>query len=289
MTRALYSTLAAQFTLALACLLLSPACRGQGVTQPKFNTASEGVRPADVEAAVATLCSASDITHAKDGSISGCKTCPNGTDYQGTTNNSWSLYATSPGHFTSAKDDDLLIDGMGCDSHAMSWGGTYVFSLKEGKPSLLQYDKGLDTSQCFKAANPDGRDFLVCRTGSTFQGQTSETIFVANFDSKGNSDTANLLTVTNAEGACDASTTEYAENPDIRDVKFTYNDSKALTGLTITAAAKVVKCPSVKNGKASGKPSSSVKVFELGFVFDGRTFNVAPGSMPAFTLLNSSS
>src|SRR5579863_7066357 len=117
-----------RFAFVWAALLLAPACWGQGASSaPKFDTASAGVRQADVEAAVGTLCVSRDITRSKDGNVSGCRVCPKDTDFGGTSNSSWEIYAETPGHFTSPQDEDLLLDGTGCDSHANNFGGSFMF------------------------------------------------------------------------------------------------------------------------------------------------------------------
>src|SRR5579864_8554883 len=100
-------------TVTLALLFLAPACCAQN--KPAAASA------ADIEAAVAILCKPADITHSKTGSITGCNTCPKGTDFYSQNMGGWYFGAATPGHFTSAHDDNLILDGSNCDSHASNW------------------------------------------------------------------------------------------------------------------------------------------------------------------------
>jgi hypothetical protein len=122
-----------RFGLGLLALLFTQICWSQSPSPLQVNTASAGVRVAEVEAAVEAICPVRDITRSKNGGVSGCRVCPQGTDFSGDTKSNWELYAETPGHFTFPQDDDLLLDGMGCDSHANNFGGSFMFSLKSGK------------------------------------------------------------------------------------------------------------------------------------------------------------
>ncbi len=263
-----------------AALLLARASWGQSAATPKFNTASAGVRAADIEAAVAEICPARDITRLKDGSISGCRVCPKATDFYGDKNSSWGMYAETPGHFTSAHDDNLLLDGSGCDSHARNWGGSFIFMLKSGGVHLLKYDQGIHTDECYKFAYPGGRDFLICRGGSTFQGESTEVIFMVAFDATGNAVTTKLISASDTANAC------------LGDIKFSPVESAAsaaagtsgeIKGLTITAMQGATGCSTAQTEAKAGKLSRSVKSYEIEFLFDGKQFKVAPASRAALS------
>ncbi len=270
-----------RFAVMFVVLLFARTCWSQAAHPPMFNTANAGVRTADIEAAVATICSPRDITRSKAGTANGCRVCPEGTDFSGDGHSSWEMYAETPGHFTAAQDDDLILDGTGCDSHANNFGGSFVFTLKSGKPRLLKYDNGLITDQCHKFAYPDGRDFLVCRGGWGGMGENDGFVFTAAFDATGKSAAANLIKVTDTTATCGDDPGTGVQESDIKDIKFSTKDSGELTGLTVTATLGYPKCSQVKTGEKTRKPSSAVKTYEIEFLFDGKHFKVAPTSRAA--------
>jgi hypothetical protein len=261
-----------------SALLFIPACWSQVATAPEFDTASEGVRAADVEAAVGLICLPRDITRTKEGSVSGCRVCPKGTDFRGSGHSDWGLYAKTSGHFTSPQDDNLLLDGTGCDSHASNFGGSFMFTLRSGKPRLLKYDQGLVTSRCRKFSFPDGRNFLVCQGGWTGQGENIGTVFMAAFDITGKDLTTKLITTTDTTYTCGDDPTQVVQESDVQDIKFSTKDSGEITGMTVSATLGDVKCAQVKNDKKKGQLSGTVKAYEIGFLFDGKDFKTAPTS-----------
>jgi hypothetical protein len=150
-----------------ACLSISTfsACRSQDRAPQPANVAAPAANQSDVEAAVALLCKPADMIRSQNGNISGCKSCPKGTDFFGQNMGEWELRNSLSGHFTSAQANELIVGGFNCDSHANNFGGSFIFSLKSGKPQLLKYDNALVTDQCHQFQNADGREFLVCRGG----------------------------------------------------------------------------------------------------------------------------
>ena len=259
-----------------AALILSTAgvvCLGQSAKSPMFNTAGAGAKAADIEAAVALICKAKDRTLAKDGKISGCRTCPEGTDFHGIGNSSWEMYAETPGHFTSAQEDNLILDGTGCDSHASNFGGSFIFSFKDGKARLMRYGKGLVTSQCHKFAYADRRNFLICQRGWSGQGENDENLFMASFGVGGKATVKYLLSTTDSTGTCADDSAQVQESK-IESVTFTPADSEKITGLTVTAKLGTVPCARAGKGAAQS--------YSVEFLFDGTKFVVAPASRAAW-------
>lgn len=271
--------------LSIVVAAAAPTCSGQTAAAQSPAAAATQPNPADVERAVALICPQSDITRAKDGRVDGCKTCPEGTDFSGENNMSWGLYHVTAGHFTSPKDDNLLLDGSGCDSHASNFGGSFLFSLKAGQPRLLKYDQGLATSRCNKASYPDGRDFLVCQSGWTGQGYTIENVLVSGFNAAGKDVTTNVLRVTDTTGTCLDDPSTVVQDADITDIKFSNKESGELTGMTVTATLGHVKCSQVSPTNKSNTPLPSGKTYLIQFLFDGKQFKVAPASRTAFNAL----
>ncbi len=260
--------------LFVAFLPARVSCR-QGAPAPKFNTASAGVRASDIEAAVSTICRARDITRSKDGSVSGCRVCPEGTDFFADGHSNWEIYAQTPGHFTSPQDDNLLLDGTGCDSHASNFGGSFLFAIKDGKARLLKYDQGLVTEQCYKFAYSDGRDFLVCRGGSTFQGESTQIIFMAAFDATGKAVITKLISATNTKDTCLG---DIRFSPRVSGESGTSGKSVELTGMAIAAKQGTSDCSPTQTDEKAGKLSLAVKSYEIEFLFDGKHFKVTTAS-----------
>ncbi len=268
--------------MTLTSLLLAGLCFPQNASGPKFNTASAGVRQSDIEAAVDLICPSGDITRSKDGRASGCRTCPKGTDFQGVNGPEWEMYAETPGHFTSADGDNLLLDGTGCDSHANNFGGSFMFVVESGQLRLVTYEKGLVTDECHKFALSDGRDYLVCRGGWSGQGESTETVFTAAFRSDGKATTTQLIAVRDTTGMCGDDPDQVAQESSVKDIEVSHGQSGQIPGLTITATLGEVKCSQASTAAKSGKLPASVKTYKIEFLFDGKRFNVAPSSRSTF-------
>jgi hypothetical protein len=271
------------FATISVALFLALACFGQTVSQSAINTSSAGVRAGDVEAAAGTICHSHDITRSKDGNVSGCRVCPEGTDFYGDGHSGWEIYAETPGHFTSPQDDNLLLDGTGCDSHASNFGGSFMFALKSGKARLLRYDQGLATEQCHKFAFADGRDFLICRGGSTFQGESSETIFMAAFDGAGKAAVTKLISAANTRDTCHGDIKFSTKRSTQSGQSGASGESAETTGMTITAMQGSGDCSQAQRDEKTGKPSRAVKSYDIEFLFDGQHFDVAPASRTALS------
>jgi hypothetical protein len=183
---------------------------------------------------------------------------------------------------TSAHDDNLILDGSNCDSHASNFGGSFVFSIISGKPKLLKYDQSLRTDQCHKFPYADRREFLVCRGGWSGQGEYDSYFFLARFDVTGKSSQTTIFSTRNTASSCSSGSGESVEGSDIKDAKFDAKASGELTSMTITATNGTMTCAQAKAKKASGKDPASMKTYEIEFLFDGKQFTVAPASRTAF-------
>jgi hypothetical protein len=245
------------------------------------NSVAPAVNQSDVEAAAATLCKPADIIRSKNGNVLGCKSCPEGTDFYGQNMGEWELRNSLAGHFTSEQDNNLLVGGFNCDSHANNFGGSFMFSLKSGKPRLLRYDSGLLADQCHKFPYADGRDFLVCLGGWSGQGLNDSHVSLSRFDVTGkNSDTV-IFGTSDSTAGCAGDATTKVPSSGIKDINFSTKDSGELTSMTITATLGQVTCGEVNTKRAPGKDFPSVKTYELRYNFDGKQFTIAPKSKAA--------
>src|ERR1700685_3876099 len=95
---------------ALACLWLSTSsiCCGQNRTSQNASATASAVNPVDVENAVSLLCKPADITRSKSGSITGCRVCPEGTDFRNPdSKDTWTFAGAIAGHFRLASEEIL--------------------------------------------------------------------------------------------------------------------------------------------------------------------------------------
>ena len=261
---------------------ISVAAFPQGApAQVQFNTAGAGTKQADMDAAIRLICPASKLIHGKDGKTSGCAVCPKGTDFYRQPSNAWQMYAETPGHFASAKDDNLLLDGTGCDSHANNFGGTFVFAISGGKARLLRYENGLITDQCQKFTYADGRNGLVCRGGWTGQGLAELTVFTTSFNAVGKSATKVLLHVSDTTGTCGEDRSQTVQQAGISEVQFVpkpQSGAGEIGSLQIKAYSGSVKCSVVQAARKTKRAPATMKSYTIDFLFDGRQFKVAPDS-----------
>jgi hypothetical protein len=255
---------------------------GQGApARVQFNTAGAGAQAVDIEAAVGVICPAGQIVRGKDGKVSGCKVCPKGTDFYGFANSQWEMYAKTPGHFTSAKDENLLLSGTECDSHANNFGGTFVFALEAGKARLVRYAKGVITDQCLKFAYADGRDGLVCRGGWSGQGEADASVQVDSFGATGSAVSKTLINARDTTGECGGDVTQVVQEAEIKDFQLEKNSGGGISGLKITATLGSVTCTQRETEVKTGKTAAGVKSYTLEFVFDGKQFTATAGSRAA--------
>ncbi|HEY4837862.1 MAG TPA: hypothetical protein VIH72_04605 [Candidatus Acidoferrales bacterium] len=269
------------FVLACLALTISSVCRSQGRAAQPANALARTANQADVEAAVALLCKPAEVTRSNTGNIAGCKTCPKGTDFFGEGTGDWNFSGSMVGHFRSAHENNLFIDGANCDSHASNWGGSFLFSINSGGFQLLRYDQGLHIDDCHKFPFADGREFLVCRGGWSGQGYNDSSVFLARFDSTGKDTEALVFTTSDATATCGDDPSVKVPSSGIKEIKFSSKDSGELTGMTITAAFGQVTCGEVNAKRSPGKEMPSVKIYELHYSFDGKQFAIALESKAA--------
>ena len=269
--------------IVLACFLVttSSVCRSQGRAALAPNVAPPAANQTDVEAAVSLLCKPTDIIRSQNGNASGCKSCPQGTDFFGQNMGEWELRNTIAGHFTSAEDNELIVSGFNCDSHANNFGGSFIFSLKTGKPRLLRYDSGLITDTCHKFRYADGREFLACRGGWSGQGENDASVFLTRFDATAKNGDDMTFRTFDATATCGDDSAVKVPSSGIKNIEFSSKDSGELTGMTITATFGQVTCGEVNAKRAPGKEMPSVKTYELHYTFNGRQFVITPESEAA--------
>jgi hypothetical protein len=277
--------------------LTSTSRRGQSQPRHELATGTLSARPADVEAAVALICAPTDIARSENGSVSGCRRCPDATDeHGGRIGDGWTLTNTMVGHFTSAQDENLILSGGNCDSEANNDGGSFVFLITSGKARLLNYDKGLITEECQMFFDATAIEFLVCRDGRSGGGEEGWGVFLARFSDSGGVTQNYFFTTIDTTGTCpdDASPQQKVQDSDIKSIKYVTKGPGELRAVTIFATQGKITCaqanaeideePDVVGERLPRKEFPSVKTYEIHFLFDGKKLVVAPESRAAFRL-----
>ncbi len=276
------------FCLLILAVMAGVSCLAQTASAPRMETRVVSANPVDVEAALGLICKGVDITRSKTaaaagaGGITGCRVCPEGTDFRNEIQSSWELHAVTTGRFTSTRDDNLILSGTGCDSHANNFGGSFIFTFKDGKAKLIRYDNGLITEQCHKFDSPDQRNFLVCRGGWSGQGLNSRNVFTASFAANGEETVDYLISTDDTTGTCDEDQSTIVQESAITGLKFTPKDSGEITGLTVTATLGSIPCSQAGKRIKAGKWAAAVKTYSIEFQFDGHHFKPTPVSLPAY-------
>lgn len=272
------------FVSVLVCVLSWILVISQSHTQlPPSPSSAPRARKAEIDAAVAMICTPSDIMRSKNGAVTRCQKCPEGTDFRGDNMDKWNLVGSAIGHFTSAHDENLILDGAGCDSHASNWGGSYIFSIISDAPQLLKYDKGLHINRCREFYHPDGREFLVCQDNNSGQGEEDSTVFLAQFDAAGNAIQTNILSAEDTKGTCGDDPSTKVEVSGIRDIRYVIKESGQLKEMTVTATKGEITCAQANRLKPGRQPLA-VKIYQIEFTFDGNQFTPSPASLVAYNL-----
>jgi hypothetical protein len=271
----------------LISVFLSPLlawCQNSSVFEVQANQAA--ARPSDIAEAIRKVCPDEAIRRTEEGSVAGCAECPPGTAMRGEKGIDWELKHAIAGHFTSPISETLLLGGIGCEPHSLSFGGTFVFALELGKPRLLDYREGLIIENCQKLPLRDRRDFLVCNDRWGAQGYETSYLYDVVFDSTGKSAVQAVLETDDNVKTCgagpDGNFLGPVQHSSIKAVRFrNVNGPGPLDMLATVALGKRVltKAESDACLKRIANPSLRdalvpvrTKDYQLRFLFDGKRF-----------------
>jgi len=115
-----------------------------------------------------------------------CRVCPQGSDFAGSDSatGGWTNGGVLAGSFTAPEMDEALMRVNGCESHANSFGGDFLFRRDGGKWSLVRYASGgTADNTCLKSVWGDGRDAVICQNEDMHQGIESNAVQLMTFDS----------------------------------------------------------------------------------------------------------
>jgi hypothetical protein len=111
-----------------------------------------------------------------------CKTQTLGSGFTDIIDNQFHPQGMIAGHFQGPHSEDAIVSGWSAESHPYHWGGTLLLSHRDGVWSPIWYKSGLITSFCEKAAQPDGREILLCEFEDGGMGHRYHTLY--NVDSR---------------------------------------------------------------------------------------------------------
>lgn len=176
--------------LFLACVLLAvfaSACRGDDKGTAFFDPDEAVAYHAQVIEALKLICPAGAVA----GNGAGCHGCPKQTAFNDNDDDqdvTWSLRRVFTGHFTSTTGENLIMSGIGCESHSANFGGSFIFAIDGPAIKLLRYDEALITEQCHKFEVPGAPDMLVCTDDWGAQVTLWSYVYQVAFDEDGDGD-----------------------------------------------------------------------------------------------------
>ncbi len=106
-----------------------------------------------------------------------CKTQTLGSGFTDIIDNQFHPEGVIAGHFQGPHSEDAIVSGWSAESHPYHWGGTLLLSHRNGVWSPIWYKSGLITSFCEKAAQPDGREILLCEFEDGGMGHRYHTLY----------------------------------------------------------------------------------------------------------------
>ena len=96
------------------------------------------------------------------------------------------------------------MDLEGCQPHALLYGGSALLRDTGNGWSLVRYEEGFRSNNCYELQKTNGRHILACRVEAFFQGISSDNVFSVEINSD-KSETKEIFYAGNYEiyiGAC---------------------------------------------------------------------------------------
>ncbi|MFQ5816823.1 MAG: hypothetical protein ACE5H2_02555 [Terriglobia bacterium] len=277
-------------------LLGAVVCLGCDTRTPSYDDSTTETGAAAVAEAMAAICPQSELTRAEDGTVTGCRVCLPGMDFENERGFEWELRRATFGHFTAASADNLILSGIGCESHSSNFGGSLLFVLQSGKPQLMTYHKALITENCQKLRLQDGRDFLVCEHEWGGQGWAWSFVWSVVFHHPGNSEISALFTTEDSLKTCgedpEGDSRHPVQHSTIQSIRFPDLNGDGLADMSIraTLGKKLLTeterqaCVRAVNALEPPPVRIPTKEYQIDFLFDGKQFHVAPASKNVIAL-----
>ncbi len=179
----------------LALLLIALSAAAQILNPPIASDAAQ-TTPGERLTLLTAVCGASAADH-------GCDKCPPGTEFP---KSRLDLEGVIYGHFLSPSSNDAAVGFFGCESHASGLGGTALLSREGNGWRLISIRPGVIADDCKKLRAPDGRDVLICFGGDLHFGISDQFLYLADFQSGGESETlgGTFFRVNDSASSCES-------------------------------------------------------------------------------------
>jgi hypothetical protein len=267
--RAFYK-FAAPFLLGFCAIASGRASEAHLPTQAEATAILQAVCPSEIRTEVL-----------KNGTAYGCGGCPSFTGFAGQPPTKikgpdFELRQVLEGSFTRAGAGEVLAEFFGCEAHVANFGGTLLLEKDGEKWRRVHYAPGV-IGMKRTYARQDGRDIVLLQAGYTGQGITTGWISTADFSVKPDPAEHVLMRVEDTSGnACQLESVslgyfEKLEYPDL--------DADGKPDLRVAVRWGRAKVPAEVRGHCDQEfEPPQTPVYTIDFLFDGKTFRVAPGS-----------
>ena len=190
------------------------------------------------------------------------------------------------GHFLAPSSEDAILGMEGCVPHGADNGGSFLLTLRSGKWLLVWWKEAIITEHCRRVRGGDGRDLLVCEGAHDGQGNWDRYLGLLDLKAPKVDWESVFFQVNDTVGACGFGP---ESEPTIR----AYIDRVDFTsqGLTVEAwygrinptSQQLEEC---RHSFEQTKLYDQVpmKPYSIDFLFDGKTYRVAPASRAAAAL-----
>lgn len=266
------------------CLLVGLCCGALAqipdFDKPVFKTDMTTPQPDDA-ALIAAACPGGKLAGKEVLCSTNCKTFPGGgSDWAG----GWKIAGVLRGHFLAADSEDAVLAEEGCLPHSAFFGGSFLVAKRSNGWVPVRFRQGLITNQCHKFAAADGRDVLICQHSYGGQGYVFRDLQFVDLRTPPTDPDEVVFRTVNTLATCGESATDGPNFP----VENNSIDRIEYTAASMTVYARYGRA-ALNRGQVDACsrehwPSVPTKAYQIHFLFDGKSFHVAPGSRDAAKL-----
>jgi hypothetical protein len=201
-----------------------------------------------------------------------CSVCPSYTDFQGQ-KQPFTAGGTYGGRFSTKGSEQLLLIMDGCESHAMSWGGAFLFTRKGQAWEKSVYFQGHRPEECLTFRGGDGLDRMACRSEDMHFGTSQNWITETSYRNNVIATRVLIGDINGNLGGGDKSS-GYCFAQEIS----SFSKLSAGRGFRIVVEQKKEPAPpDFKQCEDEPGLRGPAEIITLDFLFDGYHFRLAPG------------